>query len=103
MYYSYIKAVLSGNRYFVIPPVYNVRVLKEQIDVSEEQTLNNKLLLREAKIYHFLGKKPWYTKLTPDFKKFIFRKKHIPSNKLNNLWWTYKKEAQEMIKYKMPS
>lgn len=72
-------------KFYRLPPVYNARMLSslsggggggdledENMIASEERAA----LLRNIKIYHFVGAKPW--------------KRLDPSSKFNRLWWWYR-------------
>ncbi|KAJ3332038.1 hypothetical protein HDU76_001496 [Blyttiomyces sp. JEL0837] len=61
-------------RFFRLPQVYNTRT------VSDEKL--NSQLFRYAKIYHFVGAKPW---------------KRRDNGRLNRLWWEYKEEVDRAL------
>lgn len=51
---------------------------------SEEFQYKKSLMLKNAKIYHFVGAKPW--------------KKLDKGNSFNLLWWKYKEEVIQEFK-----
>ncbi|KAJ3221154.1 hypothetical protein HK099_003725 [Clydaea vesicula] len=64
-------------KYVRLPLLYNARMLE-----TIEDDLEKRSFLRNMKIYHFVGSKPW--------------KKRDNNCKLNRMWW---KQADEVLKY----
>jgi lipopolysaccharide biosynthesis glycosyltransferase len=65
-------------KFYRLPPVYNARMLSSMSEESDESIAMEEraALLRNIKIYHFVGAKPW--------------KRLDTSSKFNRLWWRYR-------------